>query len=78
MRDRDLVAVRIRKAENVQDTLVGILFTHRNKIKPDVFWGVLGRSLRVMRVRAWATVSKSLVRVPAAKGKFVEKTKEWS
>jgi hypothetical protein len=40
--DRDLVGLRIRNTENVQDKAVGISFRRRNQLKPDVDWGVVG------------------------------------
>jgi hypothetical protein len=43
VRDRDLVGLRIRNTENVQDKVVGISFRRRDQLKPDVVWGVLGK-----------------------------------
>ena len=34
--DKDLVGMRIRNTENVQDKVVGISFRRRDKLKPDV------------------------------------------
>ena len=39
MPDRNLVGMRIRNTENVQ----GISFRHRDRLKPDVVWGVLDK-----------------------------------
>ena len=46
VRDRDLVGLRIRNTENVQDKLVGISFRRRDQLKPYVVWGVLGNVLQ--------------------------------
>ena len=43
VRDRDLVGLRIRNNENIQDKLVGICFRRRDQQKPNVVWGVLGK-----------------------------------
>jgi len=43
MRDRDLVVLRIRNTENVQYKRVGASFRRRDKLKPNVGWGVLGK-----------------------------------
>ena len=36
------MGLRIRNTENVQDKLVDISFRHRDQLKHDVVWGVLG------------------------------------
>jgi hypothetical protein len=41
--DRDLVGLRIRNTENVQDKVVGSSLRRRDQLKPDVVWGVLGK-----------------------------------
>jgi hypothetical protein len=41
VRNRDLVGLRIRNTENVQDKVVCISFRQRDQLKPDVLWGVL-------------------------------------
>ena len=43
MHDRDLVGLRIRNTENVQDKVVGISLRRRDQLKRDVVWGVLGK-----------------------------------
>jgi len=43
VRDRDLVGLRIRNTENVQDKVVGISFRLRDRLKPDVVWSILGK-----------------------------------
>jgi hypothetical protein len=60
MRDRDLVGLRIRNTENVQDEFVGISFRRRDRLKRDVVWGVLGRSFSLMLGSACATDSKCI------------------
>jgi len=40
--DRDLVGLRIRNTENVQDNVVGISLGCRDQLKPDVVWSVHG------------------------------------
>ena len=44
--DRDLVGLRIRNTENVQDKLVGISLRRRDQLKPDVVWSVLGKVIQ--------------------------------
>ena len=41
--DRDLVGLRNRNTENVQDKVVGISLRRRDQLKPDVVWAVLGK-----------------------------------
>ena len=43
MRDRDLVGLRIRNTENVQDKFMGIRFRRCEQLNPGVVWGVLGK-----------------------------------
>ena len=40
---RDLVGLRIRNTDNVQDKVVVISFRRRDQLKPDVVWSVLGK-----------------------------------
>jgi len=49
VRDRDLVGLRIRNTDNVQDKVVGIRFRRRGQLKPYVVWSILARSYKVMR-----------------------------
>ena len=42
VRGRDLLGLRIRNTENVQDKVVGISFRRRDQLNPDVVWGVPG------------------------------------
>ena len=44
--DRDLVGLRIRNTENVQDKVVAISLRRRNQLKPDMVWGVLGKVIQ--------------------------------
>jgi hypothetical protein len=44
--DRDLVGLRIRNTENVQDKMVGISLRRRDQLKPDVLWSVLGKVIQ--------------------------------
>jgi len=74
--DRDLVGLRIRNAENVQDNVVGTSLRRRDKLKPDVVWAVLGN---VIQSKASFGLSDRLevhlnhVRMPVGNGR--EKTK---
>ena len=43
VRDRDLVGLRIRNTENVQDKVVGISIRCLDQLKPDVVWSDLGK-----------------------------------
>ena len=78
VRDRDLVGLRIQNTEKVQDKLVGFSFRHRDQLKPDVVWSVLGK---VVKRNARFGLSDRLevhldhVRMPAGHGKTAEKTK---
>ena len=78
VRDRDLVGLRIRNTENVQDKVVGISFRRREQLKPDVVWSILGK---VVQSNARFGLSDRLevhldhVRMPAGNGKTAEKTK---
>jgi hypothetical protein len=40
--DRDLIGLRIRNSENVQEKVVGISLRRRDQFKPDMVWDVLG------------------------------------
>ena len=42
----ELVGLRIRNAENVQDKVVGISLRRRDQFKPDVACGVLGKVIQ--------------------------------
>ena len=43
VRVRDLVGLRIRNTEKIQDKMVGISFRRHDLLKPDVVWVVLGK-----------------------------------
>jgi hypothetical protein len=76
---RDLVGLRIRHIENVEDRVVGISMWCRDQFKPDVVWDVLGRFIQ-SNARFGLTdrleVYLDHVRMPAGNGR--EKTKGWS
>ena len=78
LRDRNLVGLRIRNTENVQDNMVGLRFRHREQLTPDVVWGVLGK---VVQSDAMLGLSDRIeihfdhVRMPAGNGKGAVKTK---
>ena len=57
MRDRDLVVLRIRNTENVQYKRVGASFRRRDKLKPNVGWGVLGKVVLSNSRPEWPTRS---------------------
>lgn len=69
---RDLMGVRIRNTENVQDKVVGISLRRRDKFKTDVVWDVLGK---VIQSKARFGLSDRLevhldhVRIPAGTGR---------
>jgi hypothetical protein len=75
---RDLVGLRIRNTENVEDKLLGISLLRRDQLKPDVVWDVLGK---VIQSNARFGPSDRLevyldhVRMPAGNGKGAQKTK---
>ena len=39
----DLLGLRIRNTQNLQDKVVGISLRRRDQVKPDVVWGVLAK-----------------------------------
>jgi len=43
---RDLVGLRIRNTENVENKVVGISLRRRDLLKPDVVWAVLGKVIQ--------------------------------
>jgi len=69
--DRDLVGLRIRNTENVEDKVVGISLRRRDQLKPDLFWAVVGK---VIHSNARFGLSDRLevhlnhVRMPAGNG----------
>ena len=76
--DRDLVGLRIRNTENVQDKVVSIGLRRCDGLKPDVVLGLLGK---VIQTNARFGMVDRLevhlhhVRMPAGNGKRAEKTK---
>jgi hypothetical protein len=78
VRDRDLVGLRIRNTENVQDKVVCISFRRRDQLKPDVVWGVLGtvvQSNQILGLSDRIEVHLDNVRMPVGNGKRAEKSK---
>jgi hypothetical protein len=74
--DRDLVGLRIRSTENVQDKFVGIRLRRRDQIKPVVVWDVLGNVIQsnaMFRLSDRLEVHLDHVRMPV--GNVREKTK---
>jgi hypothetical protein len=69
---RDLVGLRIRNTENVEDKVVGISIRRRDQLKPDVVWEVLGKVIQ-SNARFGLTnrieVHVDHVRMPAGKGR---------
>jgi hypothetical protein len=43
---RDLVSLRIRNTENLQDKVIGISLRRLDQLKPDVVWSVLGKVIQ--------------------------------
>jgi len=74
--DRDLVGLRIRNTENVQDKVVGISLRRRDQLKADVVWSVLGK---VIESNARFALTDRLevhldhVRMPAGNGRVKTK-----
>jgi len=78
VRDRDLVGLRIRNTENVQDKMVGISFRRRDQLKTAVVWGVLGNFVQSnarFGLCDRLEVHLDHVRMPAGNGRTAEKTK---
>jgi hypothetical protein len=44
--NRDLVGLRIRKTENVQDKVVGISFRRRDQLQPDLVWEIFSKVIQ--------------------------------
>ena len=44
--DRDLVGLRSRNTENMQENVVGIRLRRRDLLKPDMVWSVLGKVIQ--------------------------------
>ena len=74
--DRDLVVLRIRNTENVQDKVVDISLRRRDQLKADVVWSVLGK---VIQSNARFALTDRLevhldhVRMPAGNGRVKTK-----
>jgi len=79
--DRDLVGLRIRNTENLQDKVVGISLRRRDQLKPDVVWAVLGTVIQSndrFGLSDRLEVHLDHVRMPVGNGKRAEKTKRRS
>ena len=77
--DRNLVGLRIRNTENVQDNLVGISLRRRDQFQPDVVWAVIGKVIQsnaAFGLRVCLDVHLDHVRMRAGNGR--EKTKSRS
>jgi len=78
LRDRNLLGIRIRNTENVQDKVVGIRFRRREQLKPDVVWGIFGKVF-INNARFGLSerheVHSAHVRMPAGNCKRSQKTK---
>ena len=76
--DRDLVGLRIRNTENLQDKVLRISFRRRDQMKTDLIWAVLSK---VIQTNARFGLTDRLevhlvhVRIPVGNGKSAEKTK---
>ena len=80
MRDRDLVGLRIRNTENVQDMVMGIRFRRRDQLNSDVVWNALGKVVQYNAVFGLSDrleVHFDLVRMSAGNGTMAGKTKGW-
>lgn len=78
MPGRDLVGLRIRNTENVQDKAVGISLRPCDPFKPDVVWDILWKVIQSNdRFDLTDRLEGNLdhVRMPAGRGKRAEKTK---
>ena len=75
---KDIVGLRIRNTENVQDKVVGISLRRRDQFKPDVVWEVLWKVIQNSArfgLVDHLEVHLDHVRMPTGKGKTTEKTK---
>ena len=76
--DRDLVGLRSRNTENVQDKVVGISLRRRDQLKPDEVWALLGKGIQSndrFGLSDRLEVHLDHVRMPVGNGKLAEKTK---
>ena len=76
--DRDLVGVRIRNTENVQDKGVGISFRRRDQMEPDLIWAVFSKVIQSndrFGLNGRLEVHLDHVIIPVCNGKLAEKTK---
>jgi len=71
--DKDLVGLRIRNTENVQDKVVGISVRRLDQPKPHVVWSILGKVIQSNARFALTDRLEVHVRMPVGNGR--EKTK---
>ena len=75
MPGRELVGLRIRNTENVEDNVVGITLRHRDQLTPEVICAVLGKVIQSnarFGLSDRLEINLDLVRMPA--GNEAEKT----
>ena len=78
MPDRDLLGLRIRSTDNVEDKVVGITLRRRDQLKPHVIWAVLGNVIQsnaIFGLSDRLEVHLDHVRMLARNGKGAEDTK---
>ena len=78
MNDRDLVGLRIRNTENVQDKVVVISFPLRDQLKPELVWDIFSKVIEshaTFGLTGRLEVQLGHVRMPAGNSKFAKKTK---
>ena len=73
--DRDLVGMRIRNTENVQDKVVGISFRRRDQLKPDlvVYFSKVIQSNARFGLTDRLEVHLDHVGMPTGNGRMAEK-----
>ena len=75
--DRDLVGLRKRNTENVQDKVVGISFRRREQLKPDLVWEITSKVIQSnvsFSLTDHLEVHLDRVRMPAGNGRMAERT----
>ena len=78
---RDLVGLRIRNTENLQDKMVGTSLRYRDQIKRDVVWGVIAKMIQSNARFAQSDrleVYLEHVRMPAGNGRAKAKGVHWT
>jgi hypothetical protein len=72
---RDLVGLRIRNTENMEDRVMGISLRRRDQLKPNAVWSVLGKVIQSnarFELTDQPEVHLDHVRMPAGKGNRAE------